>query len=135
MKKLLLFAMLFVSIVAKSEVVYEEILPENCKFTNNSGVITATVHGKDIVIDNNLYAKYKNNKVKLLFGVKRNTDGTNSYYIRPLTNADKDKDLKELGVLFEELMDVIYDIAPNLVLDIILETNEYENIKLILDRY
>jgi hypothetical protein len=62
-------------------------------------------------------------------------DNEIKYNIKQISKADMQKDLQTLSIEFEKFVDIIYEVNPNIVLDILSETDEYELIQMILKKY
>lgn len=121
------------------QIINEEILPDTCHFyegvtKNGNPKVHTFINNKKVSINYNSYTKYINKEIKLIL-ITSKKDNEFKYNIRQISKADMQNDLNKLSIEFEKLLDIIYEINPNMVLDILSETDEYSNIKEILNKY
>lgn len=121
------------------QIINEEILPDTCHFyegvtKNGNPKVHTFINNKKVSINYNSYTKYINKEIKLIL-ITSKKDNEFKYNIRQISKADMQRDLQTLFIEFEEFIDIIYEINPNIVLDILSETDEYEIIQMILKKY
>ena len=121
------------------QILYDEVLPDTCHFyegvtKNGNPKVYTFIRDKKVTINYNSYIKYLNKETKLVLVVSKKGEEI-KYNIKQMSKADMQKDLQILAKEFEAFVDIIYEIQPNLVLDILSETNEYDNITRILNKY
>lgn len=121
------------------QIINEEVLPDTCKFyegltKNGNPKVHTIINGKKVSINYSSYTKYINKEIKLIL-ITSKKDNEFKYNIRQISKADMQKDLQTLSIEFEKFVDIIYEVNPNMVLDILSETDEYSNIKEILNKY
>jgi hypothetical protein len=121
------------------QIINEEILPDTCTFyegltKNGNPKVHTFINNKKVSINYNSYTKYINKEIKLIL-ITSKKDNEIKYNIKQISKADMQKDLQTLSIEFEKFVDIIYEINPNIGLDILSETDEYELIQMILKKY
>ena len=150
MKKLFFFIVMVIATVTISaqttssseptwQVLSEISLPDTCTFVegltkNGNPKVHTIINGKKISINYNSYKKYKEGNTILIL-VEWIKEGKTKYTIRQLS---KDEILKDMHIAlnnYEAIIDMVYKKDPNLILDIIMVTDEYYTLKELQDKY
>lgn len=150
MKKLFFFIVMVIATVTISaqttssseltwQVLSEISLPDTCTFVegltkNGNPKVYTVINGKKVSINYNSYKKYKegNNILILVEWIK---EGKTKYTIRQLSKDEVIKDMHIALNNYEAIIDMIYKKNPDLILDIVMETNEYYILKELQDKY
>lgn len=150
MKKLFFFIVMVIATVTISaqttsssestwQVLSEVSLPDTCTFVegltkNNNPKVHTVINGKKVTVNYNSYKKYKEGNTILIL-VEWIKEGKTKYTIRQLS---KDEILKDMHIAlnnYEAIIDMVYKKNPNLILDIVMETDEYYTLKELQDKY
>ena len=121
------------------QVLSEVSLPDTCTFVegltkNNNPKVHTVINGKKVTVNYNSYKKYKEGNTILIL-VEWIKEGKTKYTIRQLS---KDEILKDMHIAlnnYEAIIDMVYKKNPDLILDIIMETDEYYTLKELQDKY
>lgn len=121
------------------QVLSEVSLPDTCTFVegltkNNNPKVHTVINGKKVTVNYNSYKKYKEGNTILIL-VEWIKEGKTKYTIRQLS---KDEILKDMHIAlnnYEAIIDMVYKKNPNLILDIVMETDEYYTLKELQDKY
>lgn len=121
------------------QVVSEVSLPDTCTFVegltkNGNPKVHTVINGKKISINYNSYKKYKEGNTILIL-VEWIKEGKTKYTIRQLSKEEVLKDMYIALNNYEAIIDMVYKKNPNLILDIIMETDEYYTLKELQDKY
>ena len=121
------------------QVISEISLPDTCTFVegltkNNNPKVHTIINGKKVSINYNSYKKYKEGNTILVL-VKWTKEDKIKYTIRQLSKDEILKDMHTALNNYEAIIDMIYKKNPNLILDIIMETDEYHTLKELQDKY
>ena len=150
MKKLFFFIVMVIATVTVGaqttkmseptwQVISEISLPDTCTFVegltkNNNPKVHTIINGKKVSINYNSYKKYKEGNTILVL-VKWTKEDKIKYTIRQLSKDEILKDMHTALNNYEAIIDMIYKKNPNLILDIIMETDEYHTLKELQDKY
>ena len=121
------------------QVLSEISLPDTCTFVegltkNGNPKVHTIINNKKITINYNSYKKYKEGNTILIL-VEWIKEGKTKYTIRQLSKDEVLKDMHTALNNYEDIIDMIYKENPNLILDIIMETDEYYTLKELKDKY
>lgn len=121
------------------QVLSEISLPDTCTFVegltkNGNPKVHTIINNKKITINYNSYKKYKEGNTILIL-VEWIKEGKTKYTIRQLSKDEVLKDMHTTLNNYEAIIDMIYKENPNLILDIIMETDEYYTLKELKDKY
>lgn len=121
------------------QVLSEISLPDTCTFVegltkNGNPKVHTIINGKKVSINYNNYKKYKEGNTILIL-VEWVKEGKTKYTIRQLSKDEVLKDMHTALNNYEAIIDMIYKKNPNLILDIVMETDEYYTLKELQDKY
>lgn len=121
------------------QVVSEISLPDTCTFVegltkNGNPKIHTIINNKKITINYNSYKKYKEGNTILIL-VEWIKEGKTKYTIRQLSKDEVLKDMHTALNNYEAIIDMIYKKNPDLILDIVMETDEYYTLKELQNKY
>lgn len=150
MKKLFFFIVMVIATVTISaqttssseptwQILSEISLPDTCTFVegltkSNNPKVHTVIDGKKVSINYNSYKKYKEGNTILIL-VEWIKEGKTKYTIRQLSKEEVIKDMHIALNNYEAIIDMVYKKNPNLILDIITETDEYYTLKELQDKY
>ena len=150
MKKLFFFIVMVIATVTISaqttsssestwQVLSEISLPDTCTFVegltkNGNPKVHTVINGKKVTINYNSYKKYKDGNTILIL-VEWIKEGKTKYTIRQLSKDEVLKDVHTALNNYEAIIDMIYKKNPDLILDIVMETDEYYILKELQDKY
>lgn len=121
------------------QVLSEISLPDTCTFVegltkNGNPKVHTIINNKKITINYNSYKKYKEGNTILIL-VEWIKEGKTKYTIRQLSKDEVLKDMHTALNNYEAIIDIVYNKNPDLILDIIMETDEYYTLKELKDKY
>ena len=121
------------------QVLSEMSLPDTCTFVegltkNGNPKVHTIINNKKITINYNSYKKYKEGNTILIL-VEWIKEGKTKYTIRQLSKDEVLKDMRTALNNYEAIIDIVYNKNPDLILDIVMETDEYYTLKELKDKY
>lgn len=121
------------------QVLSEISLPDTCTFVegltkNGNPKVHTVINGKKVSINYNSYKKYKEGNTILIL-VEWIKEGKTKYTIRQLSKDEVLKDMHTALNNYEAIIDIVYNKNPDLILDIVMETDEYYILKELKDKY